>query len=110
VVHLSSATVDGFIVLQVLIGLAAFASPRSRLVAGCIGSLVCCAFWIIGPGFSQLLSGHATDPNTAPLVVVLAVALAGRRKDTPDPVQHPRGWRARSSTVQRPLGRVRVRR
>jgi hypothetical protein len=79
VVHLSPGTIDGFIVIQVLIGLAALASVRSRQVAGCIGSLICCAFWIVGPGFSQLLTGHATDPNTAPLVVVLAVALLTRR-------------------------------
>jgi hypothetical protein len=98
-VHLSPATIDGFVAIQVLIGLAAFASARARLVAVCIGSLICCAFWIIGSGFSQLLSGHATDPNTAPLVVVLAVALVGPLKNTTDRVAHPRGWRARSAAV-----------
>lgn len=100
VVHVSPAAIDCFIVIQVLIGLAAFAPLRSRQVAGCIGSLICCAFWIIGPGFSQLLTGHATDPNTAPLVVVLAVALAGRRRNPPDPVRHPHGRLARSAGVQ----------
>jgi hypothetical protein len=72
--HLSPAVIDGFIVLQALIGLAIFA-PRSRQIAAVLGSVVCCGFWIIGPGFNQLLSGHATDPNTAPLVVVLALAV-----------------------------------
>jgi hypothetical protein len=106
VVHLSAATVDGFIVLQVLMGLAAFAAARPRLVAGCIGSLVCCAFWIIGPGFSQLFSGHATDPNTAPLVVVLAVAVVGRLKDTSDPVRHPRSRWARAPVAPHTMGRT----
>jgi hypothetical protein len=75
--HLSTAVIDGFIVLQVLIGLGIFA-PRLRQIAAVLGSVICCAFWIIGPGFSQLLSGHATDPNTAPLVVVLALAVVAR--------------------------------
>ena len=73
--HLSPAVIDGFIVLQVLIGLAALAPARSRQIAAVVGSLICGGFWVIGAGFSQLLSGHATDPNTAPLVVVLALAV-----------------------------------
>jgi hypothetical protein len=76
--HVSPAVIDGFIVLQVLIGLAAFTPTRSREIAAVVGSLICCGFWMIGSGFSQLLSGHATDPNTAPLIVVLALAVVAR--------------------------------
>lgn len=75
--HLSPVLVGGFVVLQLLIGLGAFTPTWARRAAAVLGSLICFAFWIIGPGFNQLLSGHATDPNTAPLVVVLAVAIAG---------------------------------
>jgi hypothetical protein len=80
--HVSPAVIDGFIVLEVLIGLAVFLPARSRLIAAGLGSAICCGYWIIGPGFSQLLRGHATDPNTAPLVVVLAVAVLSRRTNT----------------------------
>jgi hypothetical protein len=73
--HISPAVLNGFVVLQVLIGLAAFTPRQPRQFAALLGSLICCAFWIIGSGFSQLFSGHATDPNTAPLVVVLAVII-----------------------------------
>jgi hypothetical protein len=73
--HVNIAVIDGFIVLQLLIGVAVFLPARVRQIAAILGIAICAFFWIIGPGFSQLLSGHATDPNTAPLVVVLAVAL-----------------------------------
>jgi hypothetical protein len=76
--HLSPAVIDGFIVLQLLIGLAVLIPTRSREIAAVVGSLVCCGFWMVGSGFSQLLSGHATDPNTAPLIVVLALAVVAR--------------------------------
>ncbi|HEY5050774.1 MAG TPA: hypothetical protein VII50_07715 [Acidothermaceae bacterium] len=85
--HVSPAVVEGFIVLQVLIGLAVFGPARSRQVAAVVGSAICCGFWILGPGFSQFVSGHATDPNTAPLIVVLAVAVvASASRPTMDTV------------------------
>ena len=73
--HVSAAVLDGFVVLQVLVGLAAFTPARLRQVAAVVGALICCGFWIVGGGFSQLFSGLATDPGTAPLVVVLAFAM-----------------------------------
>jgi hypothetical protein len=39
------------------------------------GLLVVTAIWVIGQDFGQLYTGQATDPNTAPLIGVLAVAL-----------------------------------
>jgi hypothetical protein len=81
--HLSSVVIDGFIAVQALIGLAIFTPQfilhRSRQIALFSGFLVCCAFWIIGPGFSQLISGHGTDPNTPPLVVIVGVAICSAR-------------------------------
>jgi len=73
--HVGAAVLDGFVALQVLIGLAAFTPARLRQVAAVVGALICCGFWIVGGGFSQLFGGHATDPGTAPLVVVLAIAI-----------------------------------
>jgi hypothetical protein len=73
--HLSSVVIDGFIAVQALIGLAALIPRRSRQIALFSGLVVSCVFWIIGPGFSQLISGHGTDPNTPPLVVIVGVAI-----------------------------------
>jgi len=78
-VQVSPALIDAFMAIEVLIGLAAIGPAMLRHIAVVVGSLIAVAFWIVGPGFSQLLSGHATDPNTPPLVVVLAVAIFGRR-------------------------------
>jgi hypothetical protein len=74
--HVGAAVLDGFVVLQVLIGLAVFTPTRLRQSALVVGVLICCAFWIIGGGFSQLITGHATDPDTEPMVVVLASAIS----------------------------------
>jgi hypothetical protein len=73
--HLHPAVVACFIGVQVLIGFAAFAPRRARQVAVLAGCLLSCGFWVIGPGFSQLISGHGTDPNTPPLVVIIGVAI-----------------------------------
>jgi hypothetical protein len=82
--HTSPAVIDGFIVLQACIGLAVFLPARPRQIAAVVGSVLCGWFWIIGPGFSQLVSGHATDPNSAPLVAVLALALCVRPANATD--------------------------
>ncbi|HEY3926306.1 MAG TPA: hypothetical protein VGL75_17225 [Acidothermaceae bacterium] len=76
--HVGAAVLDGFVALQVLTGLAVFAPAQFRKSAAAVGTLISCGFWIIGGGFSQLLSGHATDPGTAPLVIVLALAISTR--------------------------------
>ncbi|HLI44205.1 MAG TPA: hypothetical protein VKU92_07020 [Acidimicrobiales bacterium] len=48
-------------------------SPRTFLVLGSGLSLV---FWATGQALGGLLGGGATDPNTGPLLVLLALALA----------------------------------
>jgi hypothetical protein len=77
--HLSPAVIDCLIGVQALIGIAVFAA-RWRQTALLIGCVICCGFWIIGPGFSQLISGHGTDPGTAPLVVIMGVAIFSTRR------------------------------
>jgi hypothetical protein len=51
--------------------------------------LVGLAIWVIGENFGMILMGNATDPNTGPLLVLLAAAfwpLAGGRKARPEAV------------------------
>ena len=77
--HLSPTVIACFIGVQAIVGLAVFAPRRWRAVALLVGVVVSCGFWVIGPGFSQLVSGHGTDPNTAPLVVIIGVAILSAR-------------------------------
>ncbi|MGW6196899.1 hypothetical protein ACWF0M_12195 [Kribbella sp. NPDC055110] len=40
-----------------------------------IGFLLIIAIWAIGQDFGLLFSGRATDPNSGPLIAVMAMAL-----------------------------------
>jgi len=64
------------VVLEVLIGLGAFAPGAWRRWAACAGAAVAIGAWLFGEDMGQLWSGAATDPNSGPLLVLLAVALA----------------------------------
>jgi hypothetical protein len=84
-----SLVVD-LVVLQALAGLGALRAPRVRLAAVIAGSGLSLAFWVAGQGMGQPWSGLATDPGTAPLMVLLGFAVLGaapwrRPADEPDP-------------------------
>jgi hypothetical protein len=50
-------------------------------VAVAAGLVLSIAIWVFGQDLGQLYSGQATDPNSAPLIALMAVALlAGLRK------------------------------
>lgn len=70
---------DNWLLLAVLvaIGLCGLGGPRLRTAAGWSGAVVATVFWFVGQGFGMLLSGNATDPNTGPLLVLMALALLG---------------------------------
>jgi hypothetical protein len=63
--------------VEVLVGLGAL-SHKTRTLAVVTGLVLSAAVWIVGQNFGQLYSGHATDPNSAPLFVLMAVALLAR--------------------------------
>jgi hypothetical protein len=70
--------VGTLVAAEYLIGLGALARP-TRLPAAASGLALSLAFWVTGQGAGQLFSGHATDPNTGPLLALTAIALiAGR--------------------------------
>lgn len=78
--HVRAAGVeDNWLLLAVLvaIGLCGLGGLRLRTAAGWSGAVVATVFWIVGQGFGGLFSGQATDPNTGPLLVLLALALLG---------------------------------
>jgi hypothetical protein len=74
ITHHGLSAVVVLVATEVLIGLAAI-YRRTVAVGAAAGLLVATAIWVIGQDFGQLYTGQATDPNTAPLIGVLAVAL-----------------------------------
>ena len=83
--HHGTTVVLALVVAEALIGLAAL-HRKSRGPALAAGLVLALAIWVIGQDLGQLYSGQATDPNTAPLIGLMAVALlrgervrAGRR-------------------------------
>jgi hypothetical protein len=73
-----TAVVVALVVSEALIGLAALHS-RSRGPAVAAGFVLALAIWVVAQDLGQLYSGQATDPNTAPLVALLAIAILGCR-------------------------------
>jgi hypothetical protein len=50
------------------------APPNVARAAIAVAAVVAVAVWVIGENLGQLFSGSATDPNTGPILVLLAVA------------------------------------
>jgi hypothetical protein len=67
---------------QLAIGLAVL-SPRWRRAALGAGMALAVTYGLFGQDLGGLLTGRATDPGTAPLLVLLALALWPRRRPTP---------------------------
>lgn len=72
--HHGSPVVVTLVAVEALIGLAALVG-RSRGIAAAAGLALAVAIWVVAQDFGQLYSGRATDPNTGPLIVLMAVAL-----------------------------------
>jgi hypothetical protein len=66
--------VFGLAAIELFVGVAAL--PRAtRTWALSAGLVLSIAIWVIGQDLGQLYSGQATDPNSAPLIVLMAAAL-----------------------------------
>jgi hypothetical protein len=59
---------------QALIGVGALART-TRTPAVALGLALTLAFWVLGQDLGQLYTGQATDPNSGPLLALMAVAL-----------------------------------
>jgi hypothetical protein len=96
------------VVAEALIGLAAL-HPRTRTVGVAAGFACALVIWAVAQDFGQLTSGRATDPNTAPIIAMMAVAVWGCRRSRP--VTSPaRASLALGAPVQRPVPTARARR
>jgi hypothetical protein len=82
------------VVVEAVIGLAAL-YRRSRGPAVAAGFVLALAIWVIGQDFGLLYTGQATDPNTAPIIALMEIAIFGSRRVRV-------GARARARVVRRP--------
>jgi hypothetical protein len=71
-----TTAVVALVVAEALIGLAAL-YRKTRAPAVAAGFVLALAIWVVGQDFGQLYSGQATDPNTAPVVALMAIAILG---------------------------------
>jgi hypothetical protein len=78
------------VVVEALIGLAAL-HRRTRVAGVAVGFVVALVIWVIGQDLGLLFSGQATDPNTAPLLALMAVAILGAGR-TLGGVSDRRSW------------------
>jgi hypothetical protein len=65
------------VALEVLVALWALVPGWTRRTSLALGGLVALASWVLVEGLGDLTSGQSTDPNTGPLIVLLAVAALG---------------------------------
>jgi hypothetical protein len=78
------------VVVMILIGAAGLAPRPWRTAAAVAGAVVATVFWVLGQNIGELYSGQATDPNTGPLIVLMAFALVGSSASPRAPAQHAR--------------------
>jgi hypothetical protein len=60
--------------MQAIVGFAILTAPTRR-AAVLAGGCMALAFWVLGQDLGQLYSGQATDPNTGPLLALMAAGL-----------------------------------
>jgi hypothetical protein len=76
ITHHGTLSVALLVAAEALIGLAVLYRGTVALAAGA-GLLLAAAVWAIGQNFGALYTGQATDPNTALVMTVMAVAVLG---------------------------------
>jgi hypothetical protein len=67
------------------IALGVFLPPAPARAAVLAAVVVALAIWVVGENFGTIFSGSATDPNSGPLLVLLAVAYWPLRRPAPAP-------------------------
>ena len=66
-----------------LVGVAPVAGLQAARIGALVGAVLGLTFWIFGQSFGELWTGQATDPNTGPLLVLLALAVVVRTANGP---------------------------
>ena len=87
------------VVLQAAIGLGVLAGPRIRRAAILGGIVLALAFWVTGQSLGEFWSGISTDPETAPLLILLGVTVLGAAPWRPPALQGSRSGPESASTA-----------
>jgi hypothetical protein len=69
-------------VLSVVIGFGPLLSRRPGVFLA-VGAVLSLVFWVSGQGLGGIFTGSGTDPNTGPIIVVLAMAMTPARVAAP---------------------------
>jgi hypothetical protein len=64
-------------VAMAAIGLLALRPAAFRGVAAFAGGALAVTFWVVGQNLGELYTGQSTDPDAGPLIVLMAVCIAG---------------------------------
>ena len=80
--HAGSVPFVALVAAMVLIGIGGLAARPWRTVAAVAGAVAATTFWVLGQNIGELYSGQATDPNTGPVIVLMALALVGSTPGT----------------------------
>lgn len=70
-------TVAVIVAAQLVVSLGVLARREIAQTAVAFGVMGALAFWLVGQSLGLLWTGHSTDPNAAPLIILLAVAVFG---------------------------------
>jgi hypothetical protein len=73
----SFTTIAILAAVQALIGILVLFPGKARKTAIAAGIILSLVFWFVGQALGQYYSGLATDPSTAPLFILLGVAILG---------------------------------
>lgn len=76
VLHVGTSGVVTLAVLMAAIGLCALIPGRVRTGAAIGGGILALGFWAVGQDLGELYSGRSTDPNSGPLLLLFAAAVA----------------------------------
>ncbi len=87
--HLSNLVLAGLIAAFVLIAIWSLIPGWTRKLSLGIGVLIAVTVWILFQGLGNLTSGQGTDPNSGPLIVLLALAVVGAYQNAVDDVPSP---------------------
>jgi len=83
-VSIPAAMAAGVVAIFVLVALWALVPGWTRHVAVGLGLLMSLVGWFLFQGLGNLTSGRATDPNSGPLMILLAlVVLSAQRRSVP---------------------------
>ena len=68
------------VLMELLIGFSAIFARWRRSLGLYLGMLVALCFWVIGQSLGTYYSGLATDPNSAPLIILLGLAVLATKQ------------------------------